>query len=65
MRNPAVAGIYGNGKSRSKPLHAMHHEHGGKQPSRKMMIRHRGYMKMMSFIEMGIKKTGKVVKVYD
>ena len=36
MRNPTAVATHGTGKSRSKPLHKMHHQHNGKVPSKKL-----------------------------
>ena len=63
MRNPTAEATHGTGKSRSKPLHHMHHDHKGKQPTKKMMIRYRGYQNMMGLYEAVIKHTTPVIKV--
>jgi len=56
MRNPAVAAVYGHGRSRSKPLR--------RQSQRNMLIQHRGYLKMQQFLEHVIKKTHIPKKVH-
>lgn len=64
MRNQLVAHIYGTGKSRSKPLHKMHHQHKGKTPSKKMITRYHGYRKMMELYDAVIRKTAKPITVH-
>lgn len=62
MRNPTAIATHGTGKSRSKPLHKMHHQ--GKQPSKKILAQHRGYLKLMNLYNAVIKKTAKPVTVH-
>ena len=52
MRNPAVANIYGHGKSRSKPL--------CKRPTKNIIAQQKGYQKSMALYEAVIKKTAPV-----
>ncbi|HFD32067.1 MAG TPA: hypothetical protein ENJ28_05065 [Gammaproteobacteria bacterium] len=61
MRNPTAIATHGTGKSRSKPLHKMHHQ--GTQPSKKILAQQRGYLKLMNLYAAVIKKTAKPVEV--
>ena len=61
MRSPTAIATHGTGKSRSKPLHKMHHQ--GSQPSKKLMAQHRGYTRLMNTYDRVIKRTGKIITV--